>query len=406
VDVATIGVPQLPPLDNTAIATIQRPADLVLSLIWRGAESGVVATGDDFDLLINIVNLGDAEAGLARFRVNTNGVYLGLPDSALILEEALAVGALRGISFMAPSFDTTVTISFAVIEHPIDFNTGLPAPFSDGAADFTIAITSLDIALEVEAVPVASNVVWAGGEKELFELRLTNSGVSSVTDVRVEGVRLRIYDRNDDPVNARDVMEIGNTGLYHEGRLVSHATAGQDLVHLSIDDFEVEASQSETLSFRTKVKAESGIEFGVRFSAADVEASFAHGPLAGQPVAVEPAGGDSLVLATIFSTRSPGPENSFVIRNNPFDPALGPAEFSYFLEEDEDVAFRVFTLVGELVYEKDYAAGDHGGARGENVIAWDGRNGDGDLVLNGVYLALIETARSDQQATIKVAVVR
>ncbi len=73
---------------------------------------------------------------------------------------------------------------------------------------------------------------------------------------------------------------------------------------------------------------------------------------------------------------------------NPFGGSRG--EFTRFLFQTNntaDVALRIYSLVGELVrsYEqKEYFTGVH-----RNII-WDGKNDQGNVVLNGVYVAIIE----------------
>ena len=54
-----------------------------------------------------------------------------------------------------------------------------------------------------------------------------------------------------------------------------------------------------------------------------------------------------------------------------------------------------------------FAAGEPGGSAGVNAgVYWDGRNGDGDVVLNGVYIARIDVAEGGLKAMLKMAVVK
>ena len=98
---------------------------------------------------------------------------------------------------------------------------------------------------------------------------------------------------------------------------------------------------------------------------------------------------------------------SFKNYPNPFDPTRTETEFRYFLETDSDVDIYIFTATGEEVRRLHLDAGGNGGIAGTNAqIYWDGRNGEGDLVLNGVYIALIEVASTGQKARLKIAVVK
>ena len=68
--------------------------------------------------------------------------------------------------------------------------------------------------------------------------------------------------------------------------------------------------------------------------------------------------------------------------------------------------FRIFTLLGELVYEATYDANAPQGQAGAHTkdLFWDGYNGDGKMVLNGVYVAVLKTATGT--VTTKVAVAK
>lgn len=75
---------------------------------------------------------------------------------------------------------------------------------------------------------------------------------------------------------------------------------------------------------------------------------------------------------------------------NPFFPGENPTTIAYKLSDPANVRLRIYTLMGNLVYERDFVAGDAGGRAGLNEFAWDGRNGDGDTVASGGYVLLIE----------------
>jgi hypothetical protein len=106
-------------------------------------------------------------------------------------------------------------------------------------------------------------------------------------------------------------------------------------------------------------------------------------------------------------------ESSFYNYPNPFSPNRDVAKngelgttFDYLLPQASDIEFRVYTLLGELVYEKSYKSGDLEGraSGGLKQLFWNGRNGNGDTVLNGVYLAILKTSAGT--AMTKVAVVK
>lgn len=78
---------------------------------------------------------------------------------------------------------------------------------------------------------------------------------------------------------------------------------------------------------------------------------------------------------------------------NPFDPHDGPTTLIYLLsKQSDDVTIRIFTVGGRLVEVIEGAPGN----RNFNQVRWDGRDKDGDVVANGVYLYVIEAVFRDE----------
>jgi hypothetical protein len=75
---------------------------------------------------------------------------------------------------------------------------------------------------------------------------------------------------------------------------------------------------------------------------------------------------------------------------NPFHPDEAPTTIAYVLQDNASVRLRIYTLSGGLVLDRQFATGDQGGQAGLNEVTWDGRNGDGEIVASGGYIALIE----------------
>ncbi len=89
---------------------------------------------------------------------------------------------------------------------------------------------------------------------------------------------------------------------------------------------------------------------------------------------------------------------------NPFHAGREAVLLSYLLAQDASIKVSIYTLLGDLVREISLPAGATGGTRGLNEVAWDGRNGKGDLVRPGLYIARIEGSGAGEQ--VKVGVLR
>lgn len=82
---------------------------------------------------------------------------------------------------------------------------------------------------------------------------------------------------------------------------------------------------------------------------------------------------------------------------NPFNPLLGQGvHIDYPLERDANVKVAIYTLLGDLVWHKEFPAGDpDGGHESVNSIIWDGKNDSGVTVANGGYICVIKA--NDQE---------
>jgi hypothetical protein len=73
---------------------------------------------------------------------------------------------------------------------------------------------------------------------------------------------------------------------------------------------------------------------------------------------------------------------------NPFGGSRGDlTRFQFQINNSADVVLRIYSLVGELV--KSYESVRYGPGVHRNII-WDGKNDNGNVVINGVYIAIID----------------
>ena len=101
-------------------------------------------------------------------------------------------------------------------------------------------------------------------------------------------------------------------------------------------------------------------------------------------------------------------EKSFGNYPNPFGADDKPeTKFVYYLNTNTAVNIQIYTLVGELVWSRSFTENDPQGKKGlhNGDITWDARNGNGDKVLNGVYIARISTG-DDKHSITKIAVIK
>ena len=88
---------------------------------------------------------------------------------------------------------------------------------------------------------------------------------------------------------------------------------------------------------------------------------------------------------------------------NPFNPDKGLTNLRYSLAKTAQVAIEIYDAGGNLVKTLQDNVSQTAGE--EQSVPWDGRNGAGDLVANGVYFFVIETSQGER-AVGKIAVLR
>jgi hypothetical protein len=95
-------------------------------------------------------------------------------------------------------------------------------------------------------------------------------------------------------------------------------------------------------------------------------------------------------------------EESFFSYPNPFSPLRERATIVFNLEDPNPATLTIYTLTGDEVIKIDVAAA----SGGEPVTyEWDGRNQAGQVVLNGIYLAILEVPGVGEVRT-KIAVMK
>jgi hypothetical protein len=85
---------------------------------------------------------------------------------------------------------------------------------------------------------------------------------------------------------------------------------------------------------------------------------------------------------------------------NPFNPNKTGTTLVYFSQSVGQANIKIFTITGSLVRTLTDTAN-----AGSNEVAWDGKNGKGQIVRNGVYVAVIKPPAGGKQM-VKIAVVK
>jgi hypothetical protein len=94
---------------------------------------------------------------------------------------------------------------------------------------------------------------------------------------------------------------------------------------------------------------------------------------------------------------------------NPFNPNQGGTDFHYFLGADSTVKIVIYDLFGQEVRNFEIPMGTTGGKLGLNLFTWDGRNGAGEVLANGGYIARVlaqDAQGNHSKASYKIGVLK
>ncbi len=88
---------------------------------------------------------------------------------------------------------------------------------------------------------------------------------------------------------------------------------------------------------------------------------------------------------------------------NPFNPTTGQTtSVNFYMEESSDIELRIYDSFGRLVISEDFKRGETGPVAQNATRAggayweWDGKNGEGRTVSNGIYLLVITAKGSNE----------
>jgi hypothetical protein len=107
----------------------------------------------------------------------------------------------------------------------------------------------------------------------------------------------------------------------------------------------------------------------------------------------ETDGRNNIIIKTIHISSNLPELGKLIIYPNPAKIANDSSlNLEYTISKDSPVRFEVYTIVGKLIYEREFVSGDDGGKFGVNKgIKWNGLNMSGEKIAPGVYICRIVT---------------
>jgi hypothetical protein len=378
----------LPPEDNTVAVTVQAPARIELFYRTENVYSGYVDFGQPFSIIAGIRNLGEADAGSGELSLITGGYDFGIPDSSSLVVPLDIPGQW---DLTAPNDSIAADLVLKITGVPIDMNTGLPAEVETGSVVIPIKVEPASTELVGEGVITQTALVIPGTSPDLFRLAFWNNTGNPLNVVGLKSIIIHFTDKYGATISPDLILSLSESGFYSGDSLISTSELYNDRLRVIFDDYPLYPDQKDTVIFRARINdAIPARGFTLCLDSRDIKTVFISGPRINQTVPITGTEDAVFSIRANFVIVSSELEGSLTVKNNPFSPDVGPVDIGYVLNEESDVVVRIFTLLGEKVYERYYAAGCDGGKQGVNTIVWDGKNDEGKTVLNGVYLLTVE----------------
>lgn len=318
--------------------------------------------------------------------------------------EATAPAALFQMSLIASGvFAFDVNLSTPIQVNPeageqFPFTSGLTqleSPARDLVASFS---SSMPPVLVADPTPVAAAT-----------LALRNTAGESANDIRVDRIRVRAADNEfvDLPIGAavERIQAFLGDDLWAESATLDPADVTALLV--TADTLSIAPGNPVEIELRATFRDEtSATNLRIGLTAADIGVVQPQSALLSVSVTAE--NGQSFPFWTETGNFTPRSlADSYSNFPNPFAAGRAETSFAFYLPAQGRVSLKIFTARGEsvvtLLQESPLGAGLH------QSSTWDGRNGRGQVVVNGVYLAELSVVFDDGSAERilrKVAVVR
>ena len=381
---------------NTRAIVIQSPATLDLDArIWApsSAQDGVVGLGESFTLT-SIVN------NLAQSSSSSGEVSLAIVSGGFTLNseavQTMTAGVRNFWDITAPADEDTALFVISVTETPTDLNSGLPAKIQDRADTIVVISTVSQVGITVDFQSAPAQLLSAGGEYEVITLdfRIFNQAANPYMNF----IKFELRDRTGSLIAASSM--IASASLLYNGQATIAAVADGDALRFNLGEpFGPPVNGKVTVQLVSQPAVN---DFVLYIDSLSLSAAYqtAVGP---RPVPITASFAQKLVIQEKFTLVSTKLTESFFAFPNPFSPLHEQSTIVFNLSSAKPATLKIFTLAGEEVLVRELPAP---ASVSEPIqIQWDGRNGNGQIVLNGVYIAVL-AVEGEAEIRTKIAVVK
>ncbi len=404
--------------DTINVTVVSRAALTTTALVTAPPEAtdNTVSIGTTFTVSARVDNLGGA-AGIASPGTLTiqlpNGYVLDGGEAAAKPFTIATAVTWQVDAPPQPSGPQQINVTISAV--PPDENSGQPALVLDGTANIAMvtegsAVSVRDVSqnrgIDVGPVPAGTDDVRMLGIEIAY-----NVSDPSVANARIDSISVTILGADGTPMGPSTVagtveklsIDIGGPAPvdvfdpFTNPVVVSFMAGGSE--RMIAPDATRDAIVS--LSLQANPRA-TELSVGLRSGSVCVRDNASNQRLGvtdeqGQPLDGNITSEPLVVLSGNFEE---------YVHNypNPFRAGAQDTRIAYVMDTPGSVSVRIFAIDGSLVYEENIPAGDARTQAGPQETTWDGRNGKGDVVRNGVYVCVLNAG--GRSAKFKIAVAK
>ncbi|MCK5408352.1 MAG: T9SS type A sorting domain-containing protein, partial [Candidatus Krumholzibacteria bacterium] len=307
----------------------------------------------------------------------------------------------------APSHPTNFDLITVQLDSlPADENTNQPAFVANG--EVIIPIRTGDELITVDNITARLGIdkkVVPKGSRDITLLGIEIANPRDSADpVSVDTILVSLLDKNGQSVSnpSRTLTEL----YVVRGNDAFPGDVNQDPVMVVLNNVRILAEKADTLTFAVSISNNAALdEFTISIENGD--ALVIKNTISGERVPVSDkttlGGVTGKLRSRPLVILSNNPQEYAHNYPNPFRAGNQETNIAYVVDKDGAVSVRIYDLTGALVYERRYARGDPGTNPGPQEVTWNGRNDNGEVVRNGVYVCQIDTASGSVRIKIAVA---
>ncbi len=389
------------------------------------ADTGNVRIGSEFNVDLRLTNLG-----FARF-IDNFRVKIHLPANGYTTQDSVKTGTITNgmIDSLVWKIKAPNTInsrldiiSFTLLDPPNDQYAKTNAAVLNNEAHVRVKLETGKLIAETYPVRTKSAIIKGGKNVPILGLILRNKDVSSKVNSYLTKIFMTLRDREGetiDPLTAVSrIAAVRHSDYNHVFAQTTDFSVtdkpGQIMLNLKTTGGKIDtikSAQKDTIDIVADISEFNETNFKISLS--DSLPIYAVDDN-GQLLDLANANGETMSYVDFESLLAVVVEGemtkAFYNYPNPFGRSDKPAtNFIYYLEQDSAIKLQIFTLTGDLVKRWEFLSSDPEGAaglhQGEPNLLWDGRNGKGEVVMNGVYLAYL-TIEGGETATTKIVFVK